>query len=367
MNGQKILFPESGSKASEMIRQTMNEKKFIVPAGRRFRLGCWPTLQNEQVVIISSEKLNQIKSVEPDNLLAVVEAGTTPAQVRDSLEPLGLYWPVSGLDDRSLGAIMAEGAISLENMSRGSILDWILGATFIEPSGKIIVSGGQTLKNVSGFDLTRFLWKSWGSLGFSLSFILKCLPKPAVSKVLKINLPNAQAAIDTTVKIIKNKTFPQTIYVVYDSGQWFLLIWFVGFNESIEILSQKVSFLARDTTPIIYEQGLKFFNDYLKNWASPQTSILHWLGTRQNLLKLIERINGLENNPISKANIDIGGGQVRLALNSEMEKELWPIKQQLMGDLFPLGPNLEGEVYTRLKKGLDPDNLFFPGHLYFQN
>jgi FAD/FMN-containing dehydrogenase len=362
-----ILFPENGSQTSEMIRQTINEKKIVIPAGKRSRLGSWPLLSNDQIVLISSEKLNRIKSVEPDNLLAIVEAGLTPAQIREALEPKGLYWPVSGLDDRSLGAIMAEGAISLETMARGSILDWILGTTFIEPSGKLIVSGGQTLKNVSGFDLTRFLWKSWGSLGFSVSFILKCLPKPPVSKVLKITRPNAQTAIDTTTEIIKNRIFPQNIHVVYDSGQWSLLVWLVGFNESVEILSQRVSFLARDTTPVVYDQGINFFNEHLKNLTTSQTPVWHWLGSRSSLLKLVGRINSLDKKIISKANLDIGGGQAKLVLTSKEEDLLPPLKKDLMGDLFPVGPSLENEVYTRLKKGLDPDNLFFPSHLFLQN
>jgi FAD/FMN-containing dehydrogenase len=340
-----------------MVRQSGRARRALLPAGRRSRLARWPGLEEEGgAALLSSERLTKVLSVEPENLLAIVEAGLSPEEVRRALEPAGLYWPVSGLDRRSLGAIMAEGALSLESMARGPMIDWILGSTFVEPSGRLISSGGRTLKNVSGYDLTRFHWRAWGSLGFSTAFILKCLPLPESSRVLEIQCASGTEAAGLAESVILKRIFPQALRLSYQEDRWSLLVWLTGFAEYVEARFKELRALAGDRPGRVHEEALDFWNGYLARWPLKAPGAGHWLGSRRAVLDLAAHLDWpeLKGRP-GRIDLDPGGGQIRFEGQAEAFAPL---------DAFETaGPRPEGEVYLRLKRGLDPADLFFPARL----
>lgn len=354
-----IFYPENAPEAVEWVQQTLESGQPLVPAGLMNRLNSWPKAIDGSVKIISSQKLNNMISVEPENLLAVAEAGMTPAQVRQALKPAGIYWPVSGLDGRSLGGIMAEGALGLETMAKGQMTDWILGATFINPLGKEVSSGGRTLKNVSGYDLTRFQWRSWGTLGFSTRFILKCLPVPEASKVVELELSDAGKAVELSEKLILQRISPQCIRLSLKNRQWKALIWLAGFAEMVEAKVKKIKDLAPEAKSLVHDEALDFWNEYLASWPVEGGGQSHYRGARRAVLELPPLLaEGRLNEAVSEADLDVGGGQARFKWNSAQPEDFqWP------ASLRKVAPSGEGEVYGRLKKGLDPGNLFFPESL----
>ncbi|MDR1677271.1 MAG: FAD-binding oxidoreductase, partial [Deltaproteobacteria bacterium] len=173
-----IVYPQSQSQVSSAYQEAVESKKAILPFGLAQYLG--NLVYEDRFLAISSKELNQIESIEPDNLLASVGAGITVAELKKALAPTGLYWPITGPHSRTLGGLMGQGILGAEHLAKGSMTDWILGTTMLIPSGEIVSSGGRTLKNVSGYDLTRLGWRSHGSLAMNLSFILKLLPKPEI-------------------------------------------------------------------------------------------------------------------------------------------------------------------------------------------
>lgn len=351
--------PESPEAAAELIRAARAEKKPLIPSGGRSRLAGWPQVAAMEDRIISADKLKKVVSVEPENLLAIVEAGLTPAEVRQALEPTGLYWPVSGLDKRSLGAIMAEGAVSLENMARGSMIDWVLGTTFIEPGGRLVVSGGRTLKNVSGYDFTRFQWKAWGSLGFSAAFVLKCLPRPELSRIFEMEMPGPEKAAEAAEKIILARNFPQNLKLRFKDGSWSVLIWHTGFKEFVEAQGRAAR-EAAGADAVEHDDAQAFWNR--ENWPLEAEGAGCWLGSRAALLDLARAFKDLNASGfITSADLDIGGGLARLRFAPSEAGGLKILEQK---SLRPSAPSLEGEIYSRLKKGLDPEDLFFPSNLY---
>lgn len=364
------LQPRSPQEAAEIIRSAREAKKALIPAGRMSRLKHWPKIAQAGPDLISTAEMKKIISVEPENLLAIVEAGLTPAELRPVLEGAGLHWPVSGLDKRSLGAIMAEGAVSLETMARGPMTDWILGLSFIEPSGRLITSGGRTLKDVSGYDLTRMQWKAWGSLGLSAVFVLKCLPLPEASKVFELELPNGPAAVEAAERIIKARIFPQSLHLLYEGdnapkasrpgplggGRWSLLVWLSGFQEFVEAQGQAAMAAAGGATSVVHESGLDFWSK--KSWPLEEENAACLLASRASLMELARELDPLK---ITSADIDLGGGLARLCFAAEATEVMKGLNHK---SFWPQAPNLKGEIFLRLKKGLDPDDLFFPSAYY---
>lgn len=350
-----ILQPASEIEAADIIRRARAEGRPLIPAGTLSRLGQRLTAAGDRAKILSAGGLKKIVSVEPENLLAVVEAGLTPAEVRAALEPAGLHWPVSGLDGRSLGAIMAEGGISLEQMARGPMTDWILGATFIEPSGRLIASGGRTLKNVSGYDLTRFLWKARGTLGLSTAFILKCLPRPETSLVFEAEFKNGRAAAEAAERIIRERIFPQNLRLVYQGQTWVLAVWLAGFQEDVLARGR-----AAGLEPASASSAAEAFQRRgLDRWPLAEgPGLIYRLGSRAGLLELAGRLDQFDG--LTAADLDIGGGLARLACGAQEAERAGGLASALR----PLCGPPAGEIYALLKKGLDPDDLFFPSEYF---
>ena len=356
------MCPQNTAEAAEIIKAARADKKAVVPGGRLTRLSQWPDFEKFSGQMVSAEKMTQVVSVEPENLLAIVGAGLTAAEVAQALAPAGLCWPVSGQDNRTLGAMMAEGAVSLETMAKGPMTDWILGITFVDPYGRQISSGGRTLKNVSGYDLTRILWKSWGSLGFATSFILKCLPKPEMSLVVEIPMPDAKAASAAIQAIIKARIFPQGIHAVrQNDGQWAVLVWLVGFDDYIKTQMETMKGVVKDGQFELHQDGAAFWQNHQAAWPLGGATAGSWLGSRNNMIKLLEGLS-CEAASIDRADIDVGGGLARFNFSSGQPSVSsdWPSALQ------KIGYRAEGEIYSKIKNGLDPDDLFFPASCYPQ-
>ncbi|MDL2259956.1 FAD-binding oxidoreductase, partial [Deltaproteobacteria bacterium OttesenSCG-928-K17] len=317
--------PQSPAEAAVMIQEAKAAGRPLWPAGRLGRLSGWKQLDDKREGIISAARLNKVVSVEPENLLAVVEAGLTPAEVRRAIAPAGLCWPVSGHDNRSLGAIMAEGAVSLETMARGPMTDWILGTSFVEPSGRLISSGGRTLKNVSGYDLTRLHWKAWGSLGFVTGFILKCLPLPECSQIVEFQVDDAKAAALAVENIIKARIFPQGLHAVFKEGRWSVLLWLNGFADFVKAQSGLAQKAARADALKIHDDAESFWDAHQAAWPLYAPCGGAWLGSRADLIGLIEVLGSAEAG-LDSADIDLGGGLARINFQGGSREALphWP-------------------------------------------
>lgn len=337
-----------------MVAQAAGERQPVIPAGSLSRLEHTLDLKKGRALVLSTAKLKQIVSVEPDNLLAIAEAGLTPDEIDEALAPTGLYWPVTGLGRRSLGAIMAEGSLGAESMARGSMLDWVLGSSFISAQGKLVESGGRTLKNVTGYDYTRLAWRSFGRLGLCVRFILKLIPRPAQNPVLEIACENAAEAAALGRDIILSKMAPEGLRIDYSRYKSSLLVWLAGFPEVVAAKQAELRTMAEGGEIKIHENGQAFWRERAVIWNPVDPARVALIGKRQALLNLAK--NFADNRASLDADIDLGGGRAYLKMEEGVSGEGLAKTFGLTFDRFtPKGP-----VYERLKKGLDPENLFFP-------
>lgn len=138
---------------------------------------------------LESAALNDLIEVDPANQIATAQAGMTLAELQKQLAPKGLWLPLRpfpNLGRHSLGGIVATGACGPERILYGAPRDLILGLRFIDGRGRLIEAGGRVLKNVAGYDLTRLLTGSAGSLGFISQATFKLATRPQICTALKI-------------------------------------------------------------------------------------------------------------------------------------------------------------------------------------
>jgi glycolate oxidase FAD binding subunit len=143
-----------------------------------------------------------ISAYEPTELVVTVRAGTPLAALESALAEQGqvLAFEPPRLGGRgTVGGMVASGLAGPARASVGSVRDFVLGATVLNGRGELLSFGGQVMKNVAGYDVSRLLAGSWGTLGVLCDVSLKVLPRPIATATLRFALsaPEALAKLTT--------------------------------------------------------------------------------------------------------------------------------------------------------------------------
>ena len=157
--------------------------------------------------------MNRILEIDTENLIAVVEPGVVTAELQREVERLGLFYPPDPASKEfcTLGGNVAECAGGPRCVKYGVTKDYVLGLEVVTPTGDLIRTGGRTLKNVVGYDLTKLFVGSEGTLGIVTKIILKLLPKPAAKKTMLVQFETIEGAAQAVSEIIRAKIIPTTL------------------------------------------------------------------------------------------------------------------------------------------------------------
>lgn len=136
-----------------------------------------------------------IIAYEPSELVITARAGTRLAEINAALAARGqhLAFEPPEFGDGTLGGAIASGLSGPARMSAGAVRDFVLGVRLLDGRGRLLRFGGQVMKNVAGFDVSRLLCGSFGSLGMLLEVSLKVLPRPMADLSLHFECDQAQA------------------------------------------------------------------------------------------------------------------------------------------------------------------------------
>ena len=133
---------------------------------------------------------------EPTELVVTARCGTLLAELHEVLLKQGQFLPFEppGFGPgATLGGCIAAGLSGPRRASAGSARDFMLGAKIIDGRGQALAFGGQVMKNVAGYDVSRLLAGSLGTLGLILEVSLKVLPRPVSEQTLTLEMPQAKA------------------------------------------------------------------------------------------------------------------------------------------------------------------------------
>jgi glycolate oxidase FAD binding subunit len=137
-----------------------------------------------------------IVSHEPTELVITARCGTSLAALEAALAARGQMLPFEPPhfgSGATLGGCVAAGLSGPRRAYAGAVRDFVLGARLLDGQGRILGFGGQVMKNVAGYDVSRLLVGSLGILGVILEVSLKVLPRPAQERTLRLELPQARA------------------------------------------------------------------------------------------------------------------------------------------------------------------------------
>lgn len=212
---EAVVRPATAREVSEIVLLANRRGFPVVPrgAGSGMSGGSVPVKGG---VIISLERMNKIISIKEDDMIAEVEPGVVTGEFQRKVEAKGLFYPPDpgSRDFCTIGGNVAECAGGLRAVKYGVTRDYVLGMEVVIPTGDIVFTGARTMKSVAGYDLTRLIIGSEGTLGIMTMAVLKLLPLPESVGTLGAFFPDVAGAASAASTIISMRMLPRALEIM---------------------------------------------------------------------------------------------------------------------------------------------------------
>ena len=305
-----------------------------------------------------------IVSYEPSELVITARCGTKLAEVEAAMRERGQQlafepprYAQSG-SAATVGGAVAAGLSGPGRQSAGALRDFVLGTRVMDGRGEVLAFGGRVMKNVAGYDVSRLMAGSLGTLGIILEVSLKALPLPVAETTLRLELPEGRAI--EQVNRWGGRPLPISASVWNDGS---LTVRLSGAAAAVKDASAKVGgstvedARARKFWSGIREQTDRFFRNDAPLWRISVPSITPPLGLQGE--QLIEWGGGLrwlfsyaDARTVREA-AQRAGGHATLFRGGDKS----------VGVFQPLAPALM-KIHRALKREFDPEGIFNRGRMY---
>ncbi len=207
-----IIFPGSEKEVVQILQLASKENLIVVPRGAGSGMTGGAVPIKGGLVLVTS-RMNQIFDVDENNFLVKVQPGAIVSDIHKTVEEKGLFYPPDPASSSvcTIGGNIGECAGGPRAVKYGVTRDYVLGLSAVLPSGEVIQTGVSTAKGVAGYDLTRLIVGSEGTLAVVTQITLKLLPKPATIKTMAIFFDSIQKAAKTVSGIMKEAVVPRCV------------------------------------------------------------------------------------------------------------------------------------------------------------
>lgn len=207
-----VVQPADTEQVAAILRVCSRHRIPVVPRGSGTNLSAG-TVPVAGGVVVHLGRMNRIIEIDQENLTVTVEPGVTTKNLHAAVEALGLFYPPDpgSMVVSSLGGNIAECAGGLRGLKYGTTRDYVLGLQVVLPSGAVLETGGKNTKDVAGYDLTRLLVGSEGTLGLVTRATLKLLPLPPARRTALAQFTSLEAAARAVSRIIAARIIPATL------------------------------------------------------------------------------------------------------------------------------------------------------------
>jgi glycolate oxidase FAD binding subunit len=324
------------------------------------------TLQGE---VLETSALRGIVNYEPSELVVTVRAGTPLAELEQALAQQGQSLPFEPPHfgpAATVGGMVACGLSGPARASVGAVRDYVLGLQLVNGRGEELVFGGQVMKNVAGYDVSRLVAGSMGTLGLVTEVSLKVLPLPPGEATLRFELSQAEAL--RRLNAWGGQPLPLNASCwVEEDGLGGLYLRLRGAVAAVEAACRSLGGERLDAAGAagqwnaLREQSMPWFGAApgrdLWRLSVPQTApeldlpespLVEWHGAQRWV-----RIAPAEGARVRAAALAAGGHAILFRST----------RADATGRMTPLAPAV-ATIHERLKKQFDPAGIFNRGRLY---
>ena len=219
-----VIKPRVPEEISAVLKVCNAEKIPVTPRGAGTGLsgGALPVYGG---ILISMERFNKIISIDERNLQATVEPGVINQVFRDAAALKGLFYPPDPASRGScfLGGNIAENSGGPKAVKYGVTKDYVLNLEVVLPTGEIIQTGANVLKNSTGYNLTQLMTGSEGTLGIITKIIFRLLPLPMYDMLMLVPFYSAIEACEAVTAIFRAGIIPSALeFMEKDAIEWAL-------------------------------------------------------------------------------------------------------------------------------------------------
>ncbi len=197
-----VVFAQSTEDVADVVRVAAEHGVPIIPFGTGTSLEGHVNAPAGGISIDVSQ-MNKVLEVHAEDLDVVVQPGVTRKAVNEYLRDTGLFFPIDPGADASLGGMAATRASGTNAVRYGTMKDNVLALEAVLPNGEIIRTGGRAKKSSAGYDLTRLLIGSEGTLGIITELTLKLYGIPEAMSSARCTFPDVEAACNAVILTIQ--------------------------------------------------------------------------------------------------------------------------------------------------------------------
>jgi len=379
------------SEAMEAIQEANASGTPVIAVGAD-TFGHYGNLTGEGVKPVSTLAMTDVIEYDPANQFITLGAGMSLQGLQEILGANNQWLPIRPPffgAEATTGSLVAMGSSGPERMFYGAPRDFLLGLGYIDSQGRMISAGGKVVKNVAGYDMTRLLTGSNGTLGIVTEATWRVSTSPECCKAVSVT-GGLNDCFNAALKLMNANLFPVYVTAVPENNpsgrfpdQWKMVVGFEGLLKVVEHQVEQCVLLLSNhklKTGQIFNYDLIegcFKKDFNKMVPAP-----YILKTGVETEKMVDVINAIKARTTpSEWFFDFGCGRIFCAMDTlepdqwtslthdvmsceghvQMEKATESFRREQ--DVFGGIPRPEWAVMHRIKKALDPHSLFAPGRM----
>lgn len=219
-----VVKPANTEEVAQILRVSNTYKIPTVPIGARTGLS-GGALSIFGGIGISMERFNKIIEIDEQNLQVTTEPGVITQVLREAVAEKGLLYPVdpSSMGSCWIGGNIAENSGGARALKYGVTKDYVLNLEVVLPTGDVIWTGANTLKNSTGYNLTQLMVGSEGTLGIVTKIVLKLIPQNKHNVLLLVPFYKAEQACEAVSAIFRAGIVPSALeFMERDAIDWTL-------------------------------------------------------------------------------------------------------------------------------------------------
>lgn len=382
--------PADVEEACALVRRAQLDHRALLPTGNGGQLD-FGNHDRRPAILLRSAGFSSTIEYDPANQVISVGSGMSLGALQDILAEHGQWLPVRPLrgDGGTLGGLAALGSCGPERLRYGGPRDWLLGLKFASGTAVLVSAGGRVVKNVAGYDLTRLLVGSAGTLGLitELTFRVFSLPECCVALSASGSLGQCAAA---AAELLRSKLEPTLVVAVPEDaalqadgpGAWQLVAGFEAFRETVDFQLERGRRLLANAGLRVHghreysvrEGTCRALFDVLRRHrflmraSLPPDQVLAFLSAAREGLHGAATLVDLGCGRIVAAMADLAPsnwvrfGEISERASGHVILEKAPGEFAREHDLFGT-PRPAWPLMHRLKAALDPQGVFAPGRL----